>query len=175
MHQRHDEQRTYKSDLKEKHPCMATSQQCPISVQKTGSTMLGSQGTTKNPKPNQHTQRQTKFGTNLTSSSGNQQGKGTQQSRQEKRRRWAKNHVPKPRPVVQQRGPVREYITACCSAPGKKPRAFQKEIGKDPETGKMKDLVKGLGKWRCSACGKIAKVSPRAPQAAIPVVPVEAP
>ena len=76
---------------------------------------------------------------------------------------------------MQQRGPVREYITACCSAPGKKPRAFQKEIGKDPETGKMKDLVKGLGKWRCSACGKIAKVSPRAPQAAIPVVPVEAP
>ena len=65
---------------------------------------------------------------------------------------------------MQQRGPVREYITACCSAPGKKPRAFQKEIGKDPETGKMKDLVKGLGKWRCSACGKIAKVTPRAPQ-----------
>ena len=57
---------------------------------------------------------------------------------------------------MQQRGPVREYITACCSAPGKKPRAFQKEIGKDPETGKMKDLVKGLGKWRCNACGKIA-------------------
>jgi succinate dehydrogenase/fumarate reductase-like Fe-S protein len=42
--------------------------------------------------------------------------------------------------------------------------AGQKEMTKDAETGKMKDKPKGLGKWRCTACGKVAKVTPRKPE-----------
>jgi hypothetical protein len=30
---------------------------------------------------------------------------------------------------------------------------------KDAESGKMKTIPKGLGKWRCSGCHKITKVS----------------
>jgi hypothetical protein len=66
---------------------------------------------------------------------------------------------------VVRKGPEFEYISACCSTPARKPRAGQKESVKDAETGKMKDKPKGLGKWRCTACGKIAKVTPRKPSA----------
>jgi len=34
---------------------------------------------------------------------------------------------------------------------------------KDPETGKTKDKPKGLGKWRCSACSKVCKVTVHKP------------
>lgn len=33
-----------------------------------------------------------------------------------------------------------------------------------PESKKPKTEVKGLGKWRCSGCGKPTKVTPRKPQ-----------
>ena len=95
-------------------------------------------------------------------------GAGRKQTRDEKRKRWAKKHKVVAKPVVK-RGPVKEYITACCSLPGIKPRAAQKDMAKDPESGKMKETVKGLGHWRCSSCGKLAKVTPRKP------VAVEAP
>ena len=35
---------------------------------------------------------------------------------------------------------------------------------KNAETGKFKEQPKGLGHWRCTGCGKVAKVSPRKPQ-----------
>jgi hypothetical protein len=34
---------------------------------------------------------------------------------------------------------------------------------KDAESGKMKDKVSGLGKWRCSGCRKACKVTRHAP------------
>jgi ribosomal protein L37AE/L43A len=59
--------------------------------------------------------------------------------------------------------------------PARKPRAGMKESVKDPETGKTKDKPKGLGHWRCTACGKVAKVTPQKP-ASKEVAPVtEAP
>ena len=60
--------------------------------------------------------------------------------------------------------PSKEYISTCCSTPAVKPRAGKKEVAQDPESKKMKDITKGLGHWRCSACGKPTKVTPRAPQ-----------
>ena len=94
-------------------------------------------------------------------SSGSAQ-KPNEPSRNQKRARWAKKAKPVAKPIVQ-RGPVHEYISACCSAPSRKPRAGMKESVKDPETGKTKDKPKGLGHWRCTACGKVAKVTPRKP------------
>lgn len=98
-------------------------------------------------------------------------GAGRKQTRDEKRKRWAKKHKVAAKPVVV-RGPVKEYITACCSLPGRKPRAAQKEMAKDPESGKMKETVKGLGHWRCSGCGKLAKVTSCKPAV---VTPTEVP
>ena len=95
-------------------------------------------------------------------SSGSAQ-KPNEPSRNQKRARWAKKAVPKQKPSVRKE-PLHEYITACCSVPARKPVAGQKEMTKDAETGKMKDKPKGLGKWRCTACGKVAKVTPRKPE-----------
>ena len=95
-------------------------------------------------------------------SSGSAQQKPNEPSRNQKRARWAKKAKPVAKPVLQ-RGPVHEYISACCSAPSRKPRAGMKESVKDPETGKTKDKPKGLGHWRCTACGKVAKVTPQKP------------
>jgi transposase-like protein len=36
---------------------------------------------------------------------------------------------------------------------------------KDPESGKMKEKVSGLGRWRCSGCRKACKVTRHAPAA----------
>jgi len=94
-------------------------------------------------------------------SSGSAQ-KPHDETRNSKRARWAKKAKPVAKPVVV-RGPVHEYISACCSAPSRKPRAGMKETVKDPESGKMKDKPKGLGHWRCTACGKVAKVTPCKP------------
>ena len=99
-------------------------------------------------------------GTAKQSSSAQKPNEGT---REEKRARWAKKAVPKQKPSVRKE-PLHEYITACCSVPARKPVAGQKEMTKDAETGKMKDKPKGLGKWRCTACGKVAKVTPRKPE-----------
>ena len=95
-------------------------------------------------------------------SSGSAQ-KPNEPSRNQKRARWAKKAKPVAKPIVR-KGPEKEYISVCCSVPARKPRAGMKETVKDPETGKMKDKPKGLGHWRCTACGKVAKVTPRKPE-----------
>lgn len=67
------------------------------------------------------------------------------------------------KPLVALRGPVKEYVSSCCSALASKPRAGRKELAQDPESKKMKDVTKGLGHWRCTTCGKPTKVTPRVP------------
>jgi hypothetical protein len=49
--------------------------------------------------------------------------------------------------------------------PATKPAAGLMESVKDPDSGKMKNQPKGLGKWRCTGCKKITAVTPRKPQA----------
>ena len=51
----------------------------------------------------------------------------------------------------------------CCKVQARKPAAGQKEMHKDAETGKSKNVPKGLGKWRCGQCGKSCKVTVQAP------------
>jgi len=79
-------------------------------------------------------------------------------SRDEKRKRWAKNNKPKAKPVTPKPN-AKEYISACCNVPARKPAAGQKTAVRNPETGKTKSEPKGLGKWRCGQCGKTCKVS----------------
>lgn len=86
------------------------------------------------------------------------------ENRNAKRARWAKKSKPVVKPVAPRKGPEKEYISACCSVPARKPRAGQKESSKDPESGKLKTIPKGLGHWRCGGCGKATKVTPRKPQ-----------
>ena len=81
------------------------------------------------------------------------------ETRNAKRARWAKKSKPVAKPSVR-RGPVKSYTSVCCSLPASKPRAGQKEMAKDAETGKTKEVAKGLGKWRCSGCRKVCKVRP---------------
>ena len=100
---------------------------------------------------------QGKSGSNTRPTSGNGQ------SRNAKRARWAKKSKPVAKPIVRRENAY-EYISACCSLPARKPRAGEKEMQKDAETGKFRDKPKGLGHWRCSGCGKASKVSPRKPQ-----------
>src|ERR1039458_2194697 len=95
-------------------------------------------------------------------SSGSSQ-KPNEPSRNQKRARWAKKAKPVAKPIVR-KGPEKEYISACCSVPARNPRAGMRESVKAPETGKTKDKPKGLGHWRCTACGKVAKVTPRKPE-----------
>ena len=87
-----------------------------------------------------------------------------QQNREQKRKNWAKRSKPVAKPVALAL-PAREYISACCNAPAHKPKAGQKEVAKDAETGKMKSGSKGLGHWRCGACGKACKVTVGKPEA----------
>ena len=96
-------------------------------------------------------------------SSGSAQQKPSDETRNSKRARWAKKSKPVAKPLVR-KGPEKEYISTCCSVPARKPKAGMKEMVKDAESGKTKDKAKGLGKWRCSGCGKIAKVTPRKPE-----------
>ena len=86
-----------------------------------------------------------------------------QQNREQKRKNWAKRSKPVAKPVALAL-PAREYISACCNAPAHKPKAGQKEVAKDAETGKMKSGSKGLGHWRCG-CGKACKVTVGKPEA----------
>lgn len=55
-------------------------------------------------------------------------------------------------------------MCVCHGEVARKPKAGQKEVAKDPESGKMKDTTKGLGHWRCSVTNKGAKVTPRTPE-----------
>ena len=84
-------------------------------------------------------------------------------TRNEKRARWAKKSKPVARPVAVKRGPVREYVSVCCSAPATKPPCGTKTPTKDPDSGKMKDKASGLGHFRCNQCKKACKVKPQAP------------
>jgi len=87
------------------------------------------------------------------------------ETRNEKRRRWAKQNKPAPRPIVQQK-PSRKYTSVCCGAPAIKPKAGEKQVAKDPESGKMKSEPKGLGHWRCNLCKKPCKVTVGKPKEA---------
>src|SRR6185295_16478029 len=62
------------------------------------------------------------------------------------------------------RPPQREYVSACCSVPSRKPATGRKESVQDPESHRSKEVPKGLGHWRCGACGKPTKVTPRKPE-----------
>ena len=99
-------------------------------------------------------------------SSGSAQ-KPHQETRNEKRARWAKKAKPVAKAPVVKRGPVKEYISACCSASATKPACGTKVASIDPETGKpaKKDKATGLGHFRCSQCRKVCKVVPQAPKA----------
>ena len=90
------------------------------------------------------------------------QQKPNEGTRNEKRARWAKKSKPIARPVAVKRGPAKEYVSACCSAPATKPPCGTKTPTKDPDSGKMKDKASGLGHFRCSQCRKACKVKPQA-------------
>jgi hypothetical protein len=68
------------------------------------------------------------------------------------------------KPQAPRRAPVKEYISVCCGVPARKPVAGKKVMQENPESHKVKETAKGLGKWRCGQCGKAAKVTPRVPQ-----------
>jgi len=57
------------------------------------------------------------------------------------------------------RVPINAYLSVCCSAPARKPQTGRKDKVQNPENGKTKEQPKGLGKWRCSQCGKPTKVT----------------
>lgn len=94
-------------------------------------------------------------------SSGSAQ-KPHQETRNEKRARWAKKAKPVAKAPVVKRGPVKSYASVCCSLPASKPNCGTKVASVDPETGKpaKKDKHTGLGHWRCSGCRKVCKVTP---------------
>lgn len=148
--------------------CAANSQQHPSShtlrkstVPTPGSPTSTSQPRTSNPNRKKHSHG----GKNayMNRQQGNSAQKPNGSSRNEKRARWAKRSKPVARPAATRRENVYEYISACCLLPARKPRAGMKESIKNTETGKFKDEPKGLGKWRCTGCGKAAKVTPRKP------------
>ena len=91
------------------------------------------------------------------------QPKPSEGTREEKRKRWAKKSKPVAKPVAVKRGPAKEYISVCCSAPAQKPPCGTKTPTKDPDSGKMKDKASGLGHFRCSQCKKACKVRSQAP------------
>jgi hypothetical protein len=95
--------------------------------------------------------------------------KDFQSTRKEKRRRWAKKSKPVAKAIAPKLN-VKEYVCVCHGEAARKPKAGQKEVAKDPESGKLKDTTKGLGHWRCSVTNKGTKVTPRAPQPKV-VVP----
>ena len=51
------------------------------------------------------------------------------------------------------------YLSVCCSAPARKPQTGRKDRVQDPESKKTKEQAKGLGKWHCSQCSKVCKVT----------------
>lgn len=118
------------------------------------------QSMNRNQKRNKHSRGEKRNSTPQQSGSAQ---KPNNESRNAKRARWAKRSKPVAKPSVK-RGPEKEYISACCSVPARKPKAGAKEVAKDAETGKMKDKAKGLGHWRCGQCGKACKVTPRKPE-----------
>lgn len=118
------------------------------------------QSMNRNQKRNKHSRGEKRNSTPQQSGSAQ---KPNNESRNAKRARWAKKMRPQQKPVVH-KSPEHEYISACCLVPARKPRAGAKEAAKDPESGRIKDKVKGLGHWRCGQCGKVCKVTPRKPE-----------
>jgi hypothetical protein len=124
-------------------------------------TQTNSKSSSQNQKPSAPSQRKTKVPTEGISHTQGQK----KESRNAKRKRWAKANRPKQAPKTSVRSvPVKEYVSSCCSVAARKPRAGQKEMSKDPETGKMANQAKGLGKWRCSQCSKRCSVTVRKPE-----------
>lgn len=82
--------------------------------------------------------------------------------------RYAQGHRGKrsAKPQAPKAGPVNEYLSKCCSLPARKPVAGERAGGINPETKKASKVIKGLGHWRCSGCGKSTEVSLRKPQPA---------
>ena len=122
-----------------------------------------SSATSKSPVMNKTQKSSTSFTKQNTRNSGTKTFSGKNaSSRNEKRARWAKQNKPKAKPVVQNI-PTREYISVCCKVQARKPAAGQKEMTRDPDSGKSKSVPKGLGHWRCGGCGKSCKVTVQAP------------
>ena len=69
----------------------------------------------------------------------------------------SKKHQKQQKPAAKPSLPTRSYVSKCCNAPARKPKAFSAIAG-------SKDKA-GLGHWRCSACGKTTKVTVGKPQA----------
>ena len=127
---------------------------CPETSKKSETNNYGTKST-KTTHSNSNSRGRTNRTTSGTSTSRDQK---PQQSREQKRKNWAKRSKPVAKPVALAL-PAREYVSVCCNAPAHKPKAGQKEVAKDPESGKMKSGSKGLGHWRCGQCGKTCIVS----------------
>jgi hypothetical protein len=129
----------------------------------TKSTTPGFKSRTTN--PNQKRNKHFRGGKpNATAGKSGSAQKPNQQSRNEKRARWAKKNRPVAKPIVK-RGPVKEYLCDCHGELARKPKAGTKVTVQDPESKKMKDKFLGLGKWRCATTGKRCKATPQAPKA----------
>ena len=131
---------------------------CPETSKKSETNNYGTKST-KTTHSNSNSRGRTNRTTSGTSTSRDQK---PQQSREQKRKNWAKRSKPVAKPSVRV-APAKVYTSACCQAPATKPKAGQKEVAKDAETGKMKSGSKGLGKWRCSACSKVCRVAVHKP------------
>lgn len=137
-----------------------TSKNSMQSNQSTNTTKNSSSNPKQNRRANAPSSAKTKPHTGAISKSS--------QSRAEKRRRWAKQSKPVAKLNLAPKAPAKEYVCVCHGEVARKPKAGQKEVAKDPDSGKMKDTAKGLGHWRCSVTNKGAKVTPRAPQPKAP-------
>jgi len=93
--------------------------------------------------------------------------KGSGKSKYGKKQGQRKGQKP-----VAVKSPTRAYTSVCCSAPAQKPRCGKVESMQDAETKRLKEVSKGLGKWRCSACNKPCKVT-SSPATVTVEVPIE--
>src|SRR5271156_5753408 len=75
----------------------------------------------------------------------------TRRPKRGKSRFAKKQHGKKPVAPVKPKTPVNTYTSVCCGLPAAKPRAFSTVLGGKDKT--------GLGKWRCSGCRKVCKVT----------------
>jgi len=120
----------------------------------------------KRKKWNKHSQKPN--GGNTGKPSNKQQQRGGKPQKNDGKKPYAAK--PPKKPYVR-RGPVYEYISACCGVKALKPRAAQKVTVVDPETKKPKTEVKGLGHWHCTQCKKHCKVTRTKPEPKPEAVP----
>jgi hypothetical protein len=130
---------------------MATSLQMSTLVNQSSSQTLESQKT-QNQNQSQSTPSQQKKQKYTKASSPSNTG-GQKETRNAKRKRWAKKNGVKPK-ATPNHAPVKSYTSKCCNAPATKPPAGQKSMEKNPESGKVEKSSKGLGSWRCTVCKK---------------------